>query len=410
MRNIMNPKTQSPIKDTRGKKVRWRAMYSIKIDGKVVRKQIGTFSTQAEAKKQTVKKVLEMKALYDNEIVISDMTVIQFLEKEWRSYRTEKLVDRGQVGRFIEFVQKTSLADVKLTKINAKSLRRFWLEVEDYVIEAKYSVSYISKIRDNLNSALNYAVQKSYMAEKMNYNIKGKTQRLNKIAKEQSAKAKFDRTKNIWTPEQVMKYLPLYKTMNKKPKNVDPIMWWAFMTIGLYTGLRRGELTGLRFSDFDREKRVLTVQRNVQIKFKPREMHIVNPKAGSFGDLSYGDEVEEVLNALEMYHQMNGTFKNEYLLQYRWGGLIDPNYWTQMFKRVQKIAGIPHSEMLPSAHYMRHTHLSLLSYMGFSITEIQKRARHTDPRTTSQYYVHIVQGRDREMAENYSELLSKLKN
>ena len=89
------------------------------------------------------------------------------------------------------------------------------------------------------------------------------------------------------------------------------------MTIGLYTGLRRGELTGLMFSDFDREKRVLTVQRNVQITSQPREIRIVNPKAGSFGDVSYGDEVEEVLDTLEMYHQMNGTLKNEYLLQYK---------------------------------------------------------------------------------------------
>ena len=403
----MNPKIQSPHKDTRGKKVRWRAMYSINIDGKVVRKQIGTFDTQAEAKAETQKKVSELEALYDNEIIISDMTVIQYLEKEWRSYRSEKLVDRGQVDRFIRFVEKTSLAEVKLNKINAKTLRRFWLEVEDYVIEAGHSTSYTSKIRDNLNSALNYAVQKSYLEDNVNYNLKKKTQRLNKISREQSAKAKFDRTKKIWTPEQVKKYLPLYKTMNKKPKNVDPIMWWAFMTIGLYTGLRRGEITGLRFSDFDRENRVLTVLRNVQIKSQPREINIVDPKAGSFGDVSYGEEVEEVLDTLEMYHQMNGTLENEYLLQYRWGGLVAPDYWTQMFKRVQKIAGIPHSEMLPSAHYMRHTHLSLLSFMGFSIKEIQERARHTDPRTTSQYYIHLVEGKDKEMAEKFSILLSK---
>jgi integrase len=335
------------------------------------------------------------------------MTFMQFLEKEWRSYRSERFVDRADASRFIKFVEKTSLADVKLNKINTKSLRRFWLEVEDRVIEKNYATSYASQLRGHLNSALNLAVQKSYMADNMNYNLKSKTERLNKLAREQSAKAKFDRTKKIWTPEQVMKYLPLYKTMNKKPKNVDPIMWWAFMTIGLYTGLRRGELTGLMFSDFDREKRVLTVQRNVQITSQPREIRIVNPKAGSFGDVSYGDEVEEVLDTLEMYHQMNGTLKNEYLLQYKWGGLIDPNYWTQMFKRVQKIAGIPHSEMLPSAHYMRHTHLSLLSYQGFSIKEIQERARHTDPRTTSEYYIHLLEGKDREMADKFSELLNK---
>jgi hypothetical protein len=117
----MNPKGRSPIKDTRGKKVRWRAMYSIEVDGKVVRKQIGTFDTQAEAKAETEKKVSELKALYDNEVIISDMTFMQFLEKEWRSYRSERFVDRADASRFIKFVEKTSLADVKLNKINTKS-------------------------------------------------------------------------------------------------------------------------------------------------------------------------------------------------------------------------------------------------------------------------------------------------
>ena len=178
----MNPKGRSPHKDTRGKKVRWKASYSIEVDGKVVRKQIGTFDTQAEAKAETNKKVSELKALYDNEVIISDMTFIQFLEKEWKSYRSERFVDRADAGRFVAFVEKTSLADVKLNKINAKALRRFWLEVEDRVIEKNYSTSYASGVRGHLNSALNLAVQKSYMADNMNYNLKSKTERLNKLA------------------------------------------------------------------------------------------------------------------------------------------------------------------------------------------------------------------------------------
>ena len=43
---------------------------------------------------------------------------------------------------------------------------------------------------------------------------------------------------------------------------------------------------------------------------------------------------------------------------------------------------------------MRHTHLSLLAYKGYSIAEIQRRARHSDPRTTAKYYVHILDERE----------------
>ena len=57
MKTIMNPKVRKPVKDNRGKTTRWRAMYSIEVDGKVVRKQIGTFETMAQAKAETQKYV-----------------------------------------------------------------------------------------------------------------------------------------------------------------------------------------------------------------------------------------------------------------------------------------------------------------------------------------------------------------
>ena len=66
---MMNPKARNPIKDTRGKKVKWRAQYSITVDGKTVRKSVGMFDTKAEAKKQTDLKVAELLRINDNQLV-----------------------------------------------------------------------------------------------------------------------------------------------------------------------------------------------------------------------------------------------------------------------------------------------------------------------------------------------------
>ena len=54
---------------------------------------------------------------------------------------------------------------------------------------------------------------------------------------------------------------------------------------------------------------------------------------------------------------------------------------------------------------MRHTHLSLLAYRGYSMAEIQRRARHSDPRTTAKYYVHILDEKDMEMADSFANLI-----
>lgn len=404
----MNPRVRKPVKDTRGKTTRWRAMYSVELDGKVVRKQIGTFDTMAQAKAETQKYVDGLINAYENELVTSDITVQQFIDDQWRPYREEQLLNIDSIVSFEKMCYLTGFADIKLNKVNPIALRRFWLEVEDYIEAKDRSASFKEKLKANLNSMLNLAVQRSYLAENLNYNIRTDTARSQKRAKNQSAKAMWDQAKKIWTPEQIVKYLPLFKEMDKKPKNVDPIMWWAFINIGIFTGLRRGEITALKFSDFDRENRILTVQRSASLKTQPREVHITHPKASSFGEIHYSKDLDPILDALELYHQMKGSFDYEYLLQYRWGGLIAPDYWSKMFKKVQIIAGIPKEEILPSVHYLRHTHLSLLAHNGYSLAEIQRRARHTDPRTTAKYYVHILDEKDKEMADNFSNSLSNL--
>ena len=410
MRNIMNPKVRKPVKDTRGKTTRWRAMYSLELDGKVVRRQIGTFETMSEAKAETEKFVRDLNNAYENELVSSEITVRQFIDDQWRPYRTEQILNPDSIVSFVDMCDLTGLSDIKLTKLNAKALRRFWLEVEDFIEAKDYSQSYKSKIRANLNSMINLAVQKSYLVENQNYNIKTNTARSKKRVKDQNSQDMWEKAKRIWTPEQIAKYLPLFKTMDKKPKNIDPILWWAFINIGIFTGLRRGEISALMFSDFDRENRVLTVQRSASLKLNPREVLLTTPKASSFGEIHYSQDLDPILDALELYHQVRGTIGNDYLFQYRFGGIIAPDYWSSMFKRVQKIAGIPEEEMLPSCHYMRHTHLSLLAHNGFSLPEIQRRARHTDPRTTAKYYVHILDEKDKEMSEVYSKAINLINN
>ena len=402
----MNPKTRSPIKDTRAKKVRWKAMYSIEVDGIVVRKQVGTYDTQAEAKAETEKFVKELIRINQNNLVTSDQTVLEFIENEWKEHRQKKLVNSSGIVTFIKMVKLTGLGDVALNKLTRATMRRFFMEMEDYIYEKGYvRKSYMASLKANMNSMLLYAEQKAYIEEISIYDLRTNPT-AGKIDREKTAQEMWDKAKKIWTMDQITEFLPLFKNLDKKPKNVDAIMWWAFFYIGIYTGLRRGEITALKFSDFDREKMTLTINRNAQlINYPSREVIIKKPKSGSFGEVVYGESLNEILDALELYHQVQGTLDNEYVLQYKWGGLIAPDYWSAQFKKIQLIAGVPEDEILPSAHYMRHTHLSMLAYLGYKDSEIQKRARHTDPRTTAKYYVHILDEKDQEMSDAFEQAI-----
>ena len=380
----------------------WRGLYSIKVGDKVIRKSCGSFKTRTEAKKQTEELVADLIRKETNQLVDSKLNVAEFVDQFWKDQRIKELVNSDHIQAFEKMMKITGFDQTILQSVNKTSLRRFWLEVEDILYTRDKSISFKSKLKSNMNSMLNYAVRLSFLEDNENYNIKSDSARAIKKNKAENSTDIWEKAQKIWTEDQIKEYLPLFKNLPQRPKYVDAIMWWAFFNIGIFTGLRRGEITGLKFSDFDREKRILTVNRSVRMHPQKREITTSVPKASSFGYINYSSELDEVLDALEMYHQVKGTLDNEYLFQYKLGGVLDPNYWSRMFTRVQIKAGVPEDEVLPSVHWIRHTHLSLLANKGFSLAEIQRRARHSDPRTTAKFYVHIVDERDKDMAESFS--------
>ena len=92
-----------------------------------------------------------------------------------------------------------------------------------------------------------------------------------------------------------------------------------------------------------------------------------------------------MLDTLKLHYQTYGNNIDDYLLQYRNGGRIRPDYWHKHYKKVQTLAGIPETEQLDGTHSGRHTHLSILAQAGVPHTMLQQRAGHKDIRTTTGY-------------------------
>ena len=169
-------------------------------------------------------------------------------------------------------------------------------------------------------------------------------------------------------------------------RDIENVMWWAYMTLTLMLGLRNGEACALKFSDFDQERRIVSITKQLAIRGKA--VQEVAPKKKSFRDISYPPEVQEVLEALKLHYQTYGNNEGDYLLQYRNGGRVRPDYWISHYKKVQTLAGIPKTEQLDGTHSGRHTHLSILAQAGVPHTMLQQRAGHKDIRTTTGYYIH----------------------
>jgi len=173
------------------------------------------------------------------------------------------------------------------------------------------------------------------------------------------------------------------------------------------TGIRRGELCALRWSDIDLERGLLTVGRSVTVingrwSEGPTKTHQVRRLAldgFATGVLRerirhqkwYADEAHAALVA------------DPFLLSRRADGSEPclPHGLTVGFARLCKVCGMVKSDTdSPMYHWheLRHFSISTAIAAGHDIVGISRRAGHSDVSVTLNVYAHAEDARDREIA------------
>ena len=125
---------------------------------------------------------------------------------------------------------------------------------------------------------------------------------------------------------------------------------FALYYIDLTTGLRRGELLGLKWSDIDLEKGDLRVQRQIgRIDGKIIEMPLKTKNAYRTLPLS-ADAISVLM------HQRRKTGSSEWVFPSPTGGPMSPDSVLHMLQRVLKRAGLPRIRFHDLRHpYVKHT-------------------------------------------------------
>lgn len=147
----------------------------------------------------------------------------------------------------------------------------------------------------------------------------------------------------------------------------------------LETGLRRGELLGLMWSDFDERERTLSVRRSMALKHGVVTAN--PPKWDSYRTLPLNLEAVQLIGALP--HDSLYLFPNQN------GEPHSPNSWSQKLGRCMHRLNEAHPEVpILTAHELRHTYGTYLRRHGADIYTIQKLLGHKDINVTAEIYVH----------------------
>ena len=171
---------------------------------------------------------------------------------------------------------------------------------------------------------------------------------------------------------------------------------FALYYIDLTTGLRRGELLGLKWSDIDLEKGDLRVQRQIgRIDGKIIEMPLKTKNAYRTLPLS-ADAIDVLMQ------QRRKTGNSEWVFPSPTGGPMSPDSVLHMLHRVLKRAGLPKVRF----HDLRHTFATLALQNGVDIKTVSGMLGHFSAGFTLDTYTHVTTSAKREAAKTMGNILS----
>jgi integrase len=176
----------------------------------------------------------------------------------------------------------------------------------------------------------------------------------------------------------------------------------------LYTGLRRGELLGLEWTDIDFENKFLSVRRNSQY-VPSKGVYNEDPKtAHSRRRIRISDNVVELLKSYKEWQDNNienigEKWENSNRLFTKWnGGPMHPDTISGWFHDFIKRKQLPDV----CIHSLRHTNASLMVANGIPIKVVSDRLGHASVTTTSNFYLHMIQSADDVAANTLNDILS----
>lgn len=176
----------------------------------------------------------------------------------------------------------------------------------------------------------------------------------------------------------------------------------------LLTGMRRGEVAGLEWSDIDFKTKRISVQRTSNYS-KSKGIYTKDPKTkNSQRTLSISDMLVQVLKEYkEWYDDYKANWGNEWINSNRLftkekGEPADPNSIDRWLNYLLRDSNLPHV----SVHSLRHTNITLQINAGVSLVTVSSRAGHSRTSTTTDVYSHFILSNDEVAANTLNDIFS----
>ena len=362
---------------------RWEGRYTAGRDpetGKAIYKNV-LGKTQAEAKAKLKQAIEEAKGL--DAAKVGRYTVGQWMEVWFEHYAKVKVrpsshqTYRGYIDNHI----KPSIGKIPLEKLTSLELQKLYKKLleggrVERIESRKQSKGLSAKTVRNIHQIISSAM---------------------KLAQEQKLIAS-NPAEGCALPRmghQEMKTLPVEQLHSFLREAKDSGVFELYY-LELATGLRRGELLGLKWEDIDLERGDLRVRRQIaRINGEVVEAPLKTKNA--YRTLPLAEDTVSIL--LEQKKKVAGS---PWVFPSSTGGPISPDSVLHMLHRVLKRAGLPRIRF----HDLRHTFATLALQNGVDVKTVSGMLGHFSAGFTLDTYAHVTTASQRQAAKTMGSVLS----
>ncbi|WP_139490112.1 site-specific integrase [Brevibacillus dissolubilis] len=351
--------------------------------GKRKQKTKSGFKTKKDAERACNELINQMnKGLY---VEPSTTTLKEFI-MEWMETRAKQVLRPSSYDNHLVVIEShiiPDLGDYKLVDLTPAHVQRFYSQKTKQGL----SPDYIRYMHNILNKSLKHAAKWELIPKNIIELVDPPRLR--------------DKEIQTWTLEEATEFLEYSKNHGER--------FYIGYLLAIYTGMRRGEILGLRWKDCNLKQAKASIR---QTLYRTRQGLIFQePKTkSSKRQISLPQTVVDALNKYRIRQNTRklslGTAYHDHdlIVCTEDGKPVEPRNFVRHFDRMIKESGSPKIRF----HDLRHTHATILLQIGEHPKVVSERLGHSRISVTLDTYSHVLPDMQKDAAENFEKAMKKM--
>ena len=361
---------------------RYTAGYHSETGKRIIKNVLG--KTQAECKAKLKKAIEESHAL---DVGRADEYTVAAWLRTWFELYAKPHIRPSTMNYYHRNIEQhiiPAIGDIPLNKLTTRDLQKLCNDLQSNgrlrKVQKKekpgLSNSTVRGIHMMLHNALDRAMKEKLILSNPTENCI-----IPKIEKQEM---------KILRPDPISSYLNAAERRNALP----------MFYLELVSGLRKGELTALLWSDLDIQNRTISVSKQY-VKNPNGELALTRPKTEtSVRKVSIPQEAVDLLISEHDKHPDNPYMFPSPIT----GEMYYPDSIVNLHKKILKDAGLPHIRF----HDLRHTFATLALQNGVDVKTVSSMLGHYDAGFTLRTYTHATRQMQQKAAEKMGSFMAQV--